>query len=275
MVTWSELEPPLLFAHRGANRERPENTLPAFELALELGADVLELDVHATRDGVFVVSHDPTGERMCGVTRAIAEASWAEVATWDAGVGFTDPGGAKRFAGAGIHPSRFEDVLDALPHAVLNVDVKDASQRELELLLALIRARSAEPRVLLTSFLGPVIDRIRGLRYSGPIGLCRRDVFRLVFTPSAVSRRWPLAGQRAQIPTNFGPFDLAAPRLLEKCRRLGLAVDYWVVNEQNEAAHLLARGASGLISDDTRLMAQVFRTAPETAAWRARRAKPG
>ena len=60
MHFWSRTPGPLLYAHRGASSELPENSTRAFRRALELGADVLELDLHATRDGVFVVSHDPS-----------------------------------------------------------------------------------------------------------------------------------------------------------------------------------------------------------------------
>ena len=88
MDYWSATPGPLLYAHRGASLKCPENTLPAFERALAAGADVLELDVHPTSDGVFVVSHDPTAERVAGVARALADASWATVSSWDAGAGF-------------------------------------------------------------------------------------------------------------------------------------------------------------------------------------------
>ncbi|HWQ29275.1 MAG TPA: glycerophosphodiester phosphodiesterase family protein, partial [Dehalococcoidia bacterium] len=77
-----------LYAHRGAARERPENTICAFERALELGADALELDVHATRDGTLVVAHDPDGRRMAGVASVIRETSLADVQAWDVGHGF-------------------------------------------------------------------------------------------------------------------------------------------------------------------------------------------
>src|SRR5690242_3140965 len=92
-----------LYAHRGAAAEQPENTLPSFERALALGADALEMDVHATRDGVIVVSHDPDGARMTGVRRALAAATWDEVRTWDAGWGFAEAGGGpgRPFAGRG------------------------------------------------------------------------------------------------------------------------------------------------------------------------------
>src|SRR5438477_207510 len=58
-----------VYAHRGASRELPENTMPAFQRALELGADALETDLHATADGVLVTSHDPDGARVFGVAR--------------------------------------------------------------------------------------------------------------------------------------------------------------------------------------------------------------
>ena len=273
MSAWSSIAGPLLFAHRGASVERPENTLPAFELGLELGADVLELDVHPSRDGVFVVLHDATGSRMCGVERALSDCDWSEIAGWDAGFGFIDRDGQRSMAGRGIHPSRFDDVLDALPGALFNVDVKDAREPELRKLLALLRARGAEPRVLLTSFLAEVLGSVRRLGYAGPLGLSQRDVVRLVFTPAFVTRRFPFAGSRAQIPTRSGPLDLTRPGLLDKCRALGLALDYWVINEPEEARLLLQRGADGIITDDTRALVQVFASAPQTSAWRARHAR--
>ena len=68
-----------IYAHRGASRELLENTLPAFRRALELGADALETDVHQTRDGHLVVSHDPDCARVFGVACAIAQSTLAEV----------------------------------------------------------------------------------------------------------------------------------------------------------------------------------------------------
>jgi glycerophosphoryl diester phosphodiesterase len=273
MSSWATLDGPLLFAHRGASVERPENTLAAFELGLGLGADVLELDVHPTRDGVFVVSHDPHGARMCGVSRAIEDCDWTEVAGWDAGFGFVDREGRHSFRGAGIRPPRFDEVLDALPSAVFNVDVKDAKEPELRKLLAAIRMRGAEPRVLLTSFLAGVLGLVRRLGYAGPLGLSKLDVVRLVFTPSIATRLLPFAGRRAQIPTRSGPIDLTSPRLIRKCRSLELDVDYWVINEPEQARDLLARGASGIITDDARAIARVFAESERSAAWRARRAR--
>jgi glycerophosphoryl diester phosphodiesterase len=268
--SWSTIEGPLLFAHRGASKERPENTLPAFQLGLELGADVLELDVHPSRDGVLVVSHDPDALRSANVARALADCDWSEIAGWDAGLGFQDASGQRPFAGRGVTLPRFEDVLATLPNALFNVDVKLAREHELRSLLETIQARRAEPRVLLTSFSAEVLGLVRGLRYEGPIGLAESEVKRLVMSPAFLTRWFPLGGSRVQIPVRSGRFDLSTARLIDKCHGLGLAVDYWVIDDPLEAERLLDRGADGIITDDTRTLARVFAKSPRTAAWRAR-----
>src|SRR5438445_13588546 len=80
-----------VYAHRGASRELPENTMPAFRRALELGVDALETDLHATADGVLVTSHDPDGARVFGVARRVAGCRGRGVREW--GVPWRGAGG--------------------------------------------------------------------------------------------------------------------------------------------------------------------------------------
>ena len=75
-------------AHRGARKFAPENTIPAFEKAIEMGMDYIEIDVQATSDGALVLSHDSTVERMTGVRRAVAEMTLREIKELDAGATF-------------------------------------------------------------------------------------------------------------------------------------------------------------------------------------------
>ena len=86
-----------MYAHRGASLERAENTLEAFELAVELGADAIETDAHVTRDGRVVLAHDPTGERTAGDRRAIADLTLSEVRAWNVGAGFVDRDGGQPY----------------------------------------------------------------------------------------------------------------------------------------------------------------------------------
>ncbi|MFO7179203.1 MAG: glycerophosphodiester phosphodiesterase [Pseudomonadota bacterium] len=275
MDFWARTPGPLLYAHRGASAELPENTLPAFRRALELGADVLECDVHATRDGVFVISHDPTGLRTCGVPRRIAECSYREVATWDAGFGFVDAEGRRPYAGSGLRLVRLEAALEELPEAAFNVDVKEATVAEVRALVALLDTVRARDRVLLTSFSARVIGRLRRAGDRGITGISRLGVASLYFAPARLLSLFRPAGARAQIPTRAGGLDLATPGFVRKCHRVGIAVDYWVINDPEGAARLLDLGADGIMTDDPCAIAPVFERSPRTEAWRARHRRSG
>lgn len=98
-------------AHRGDNHEAPENTLPAFALAIEQGAHQIEFDLRTTRDGYLVVLHDPTVDRTTDGAGAVADLSLAEVRALDAG-GWKDP----RYAGTRV--PTFEEVLALIPRGL-------------------------------------------------------------------------------------------------------------------------------------------------------------
>jgi glycerophosphoryl diester phosphodiesterase len=262
----SDASGPLLFAHRGAPLEQPENTLEGFARALAAGADVLELDVHMSRDGHVVVSHDADGLRAAGDARAIASCTLAEIKTWDLAVHF----GAERCVGA-VRVPTLDEVLAAFPTARLNVDVKQERPDMLPALLAVIRDHAAEPRVLLTSFSSVTTQRIRSLGYRGAIGLGRTEALRVAFFPRIVLPH-VAAGARLQIPLRFGALPLDRAWLIGKMHRLGIAVDYWVVNDVGQAERLLELGADGIVTDDTAAMAALFARSPRTRGWRARHA---
>ena len=115
------------YAHRGAPAELPENTLPGFARALELGADVLETDVHMTRDGHVVVSHDPSLLRSAGVAVDLRRSTLAEVRRWDVGWGHVDAKGGRPYAGGDFRVPTLEEVLATFPDARFNVDAKQSS----------------------------------------------------------------------------------------------------------------------------------------------------
>ncbi|TMA21411.1 MAG: glycerophosphodiester phosphodiesterase [Deltaproteobacteria bacterium] len=224
-----------IYAHRGASRELPENTMRAFRRALELGADALETDVHVTHDGVIVVSHDPDGARIFGQAARIADSSWAEVRAWGM-------------------PS-LEEVVTSFPGVPINVDLKiDAAA----LAVALLRKLGAEEQVTLASFQSSTLRKVRALGYRGPTGLGRSEVARLLSLPAA-AQRGPLAppGRAAQLP-----LSLAKPWIIRRCHALGLRVDYWTVNEPALATSLVALGADGIMTDDPAVIVPALRPGP-------------
>jgi glycerophosphoryl diester phosphodiesterase len=247
-----------LYAHRGASAEAPENTMPSFRKALEIGVDGLELDVHMTRDGHVVVSHDPTGERMAGVRARWKDVDLATAKTWDMGWGFVAPDGSRPFAGRGVRVPTFEEVLVELPGVVLNVDLKQVAPTMVPAVLALLRRLRAEDRVVLASFQLRTLLAVRRAGYAGATGMTQPEVAALLATPRAVLQRLPYLANAVQVPVKAGPIVLAAPGFLAKCHALGMRVDFWTINDPAEAKRLLELGADGIMTDDPRAIAPVF-----------------
>ena len=266
MSAFSSLHGPLLYAHRGAPLERPENSLASFAAALEAGADVLEIDVHMTRDGHVVVAHDADGTRMAGVGREVRACSLAEIERWDIGAG----PGLRCARCAPVCMPTLAAVLEELPDAALNIDIKQAIPDMVPAVLGVIAQHRAAERVLLTSFSSAITRRVHALGYPGPVGLGRAEAVAAVFTPSLLLARVGLRGARLQVPLHAGPLRLDRRAVIDKMHSHGIAVDYWVVNDLAEAERLLALGADGIVSDDPRALASLYARSPHTAAWRAR-----
>jgi glycerophosphoryl diester phosphodiesterase len=232
-----------LYAHRGASARAPENTLAAFEAALADGANALELDVHRTADGHFVVAHDPDGRRMAGCDERISELTLDRVQCWNQ---------------HGEPVPTLEETLRAFPSVPMSVDLKPDDASSVEPLLALLRSHDGEARVTVASFHDRLVWRARRLGWRGRTALTRGEVAALRLAPFALARRM-IHGHAAQVPRRSGLIRLDRRGFLERCRRLGIRADYWVVNEPNDARTLLAAGATGLMSDDPALLLPVLR----------------
>lgn len=248
----------IVYAHRGANVELPENTIEAFRLALELGADAIETDVHATRDDEIVVHHDPTGARTASDPRAIASLLLADVRRWNLGFGFRSRSG-DGLVNAAFRVPTFSEVLESFPGLRLNVDVKPRSIPAARRVMAIVAQHRAEDRVLLTSFFDEVVGAIRSLGYRGPTGLARVEAVRALAAPR-FTPRWLLpAGARIQIPTHAGRVRLDSRRVVRRLQQLGYAVDFWVVNDAAGAQRAKAAGADGVMTDDPRAVVASLR----------------
>lgn len=241
-----------LYGHRGASARLPENTLAAFSAALEDGANALELDVHKTSDGHFVVAHDPDGLRTAGVTERIRGVTLDRVKRWQLKHGL-----ASDESGDFSVPTLGE-TLEAFPDIPMSVDLKPDDLNAVAPLLELVARHSAEDRVTLASFSDRVVRAIRRLGYPGRTSLSKLEVGLLRFLPSALAKRY-VSGDSANIPVESGGIRLDGHQFIARCRALGLRVDYWVVDDPDQARELLAAGATGIMSDDPARLAPIFR----------------
>lgn len=143
---------PWIIAHRGLSSWAPENTLPAFLRAVEIGADLIELDVTWTSDRELVVLHDDTLDRTTNGSGPVLDRAWTDVAKLDAGAWFDE-----RFAGTRVPTlaAVFALVRDAMP---INVEVKaeavtdDARGGIVDAVLACVKAAGGSDRVYVSSF---------------------------------------------------------------------------------------------------------------------------
>jgi glycerophosphoryl diester phosphodiesterase len=239
----------IVYGHRGASKERPENTLEAFRHALALGADAIETDVHVTRDGAVVVHHDSDGERTAGDARRIEAMTLAEVKAWDVATRARQRGG-RVVADAPHRVPTLSDALEELAGVRMNVDVKAASPSAVERVLEVIARHQAEDRVLLTSFHDWIVGEIWRRGYRGELGLGRNSVL-LALAPLVPRAAWP-RGARVQIPAHAGPLRLDSPRMIERLHSRGYKVDYWVIDDPAHARRLRDAGADGVMCDDVR-----------------------
>ena len=248
---------PHLVAHRGGAGLAPENTLVAFRQAVEVwGADMLELDVHASADGHCVVIHDPTVDRTTDGTGAVARLPLAELRRLDAGYRFTPDGGASfPFRGRGVRIPTIEEVLEALPDVRLIVEVKaGAAQRPL---FAALRRYGAEQRVIVAAM--RLRDRTRFRGYPGPVSAsaaaCR--LF-LLLHRLRLSWLWAPRAHVANLPLAWRGRRLVTRRLVRDLHRRGLAVQVWTVDDPAEMHRLLDWGVDGIVTDRPDRLAEVL-----------------
>jgi len=248
-----------LYAHRGCPAELPENTLPAFQRALDLGVDALELDVHLTRDGHPLVSHDPDATRMGGRAVAWRDLDLRDAQAIDLGHGFIGAAGARPFIGKGFHAPSLEALLTTFPTTRLNIDIKQWQPPMVAPLLALLRRHKAEHRVTLASFRARTLLAVRRRGYGGETALAQTEVAALLALPRRAIRALPFVGTAAQVPLKAGPIRFDRVGFIDRCHDLGLRVDFWTVDDPAEARRLIALGADGIMTDDPARMAPALR----------------
>jgi glycerophosphoryl diester phosphodiesterase len=236
----------LVVAHRGASSQAPENTTEAFRLAVEHGADAIELDVHLSRDGKLAVIHDAALDRTTDLGGAVAELTMDEIRAADAGHAFARDGDAGYpFRGRGLRVPTLPEVLDWLPEGIgLVVEVKAPAAVE-GTVAALRDSRvGAAGRASLISFDEASIDRAHELDPELPTGY-------LLVPGQEISRALAWAVEHGHVGVHpwEGDLGLDPMPIMAQARVYGRQVGCYVVNDPKRMEHLAACGLWGFVTD--------------------------
>lgn len=239
---------PRAFAHRGWHLDELaglENSLPAFQRAFAEGYRYIETDVHATADGVVVVHHDTHLDRTTDGSGAIASQTWAQLKNVK--------------VGGEVALSRLEDVLEELPEARFNVDVK--VDQAVEPFVDVLERTGARDRVAAASFSDARLARLRKL--AGP------ELVTAV-GPRSVLALWargklpllPLGGLvlgvMAQVPVRQGALRVVDKSFVSMAGRSGIEVHTWTIDDPAEMRTLLDLGVHGIVTDRPDLLREVL-----------------
>ncbi|WP_139721146.1 glycerophosphodiester phosphodiesterase [Serinicoccus chungangensis] len=243
---------PIAMAHRGfdADAAGVENSMSAFQAAVDLGYRYVETDVHATRDGVVVAFHDETLDRVTDRRGAIPELSWREVS---------------RALIAGREPvPRLEDLLGSFPELRVNIDIKTPGA--VVPLVQVLERTQAHGRVCVTSFSDQRRDAAV-MRLTRPVatsaGQRSTASFRAAATlppliRATVAARALRAVDALQVPPHHHGLEVVTPTTLDAAHEIGKLVHVWTIDDAAEMERLLDLGVDGIMTDRADVLKDVL-----------------
>jgi glycerophosphoryl diester phosphodiesterase len=231
--------------HRGASGYAPETTIASYRMAIQMGADYVETDVHRSRDGVFVAIHDADVGRTTNGKGFVADHTLAELKALDAGSWFNNVFPEKaRPEYIGLRVPALQEVMDVVQEgsAGLFIEIKDPERYQPDLesaLLALIRSSPMENRTRVLSFSADSLRKIKELDASVP------TVF-LVAKPNENPVQATL-----EIPANeLGILHTQlTAALVEEAHRSGIVISVWTVDHPEDMKRMIALGVDRITTN--------------------------
>ena len=235
-----------VIAHRGASAQAPENTLPAFEAAVQGGADALELDVRLTADGAPVVIHDATLDRTTDRTGPVSAQTLANLRSVDAGWKYTSDGGRTYpYRGKDARIPTLGEVLWAFPRVPVLVEIKEPE------------AQDAVRRVLLQEDAGARC--VVASEHQAALQLFDEPPFARGASGAEISafyratllrrRPRPVPYRFLSVPERYKGLTVPTRRYVAAARALGCPVHVWTVDRPAAARRLWGNGVSGIVTD--------------------------
>jgi glycerophosphoryl diester phosphodiesterase len=255
----------LVIAHQGGNLIRPDNTMVAFAHAVDLGVDVLEMDIHATIDDELVIMHDETVDRTTDGTGLIKTMTLAELHSLDAAYRWSpDEGESYPYRGQGIQVPTLEAVLQTFPDMLLNIEIKQTQPSIAVPFCQMLRKHDRTDDVLVASFREEAIVQFRKACPEVATSMVQGEIQTFFGLHKLfLSGVYEVPGTAFQVPEYFtlsviGELHVVNKQFVQAAQRQNINVHAWTINTEEEMIRILATGVDGIITDRPDLLLEVL-----------------
>ena len=248
------LSKPVTIAHQGGNKIYPDESLLAFTNAINMGIQVIEFDIHRTKDGIIVINHDQTIDRLTNGTGLIREMSWVELQQVDGAYNWSPDGLTYPYRDKGIKILSLIEMMDAFPQQLYDIEIKQHDPPLEKDLCDLLRKYGvAADQAIVASFRDETLARFHDICPEVAISLpVNQGTVLYILSRVGLERLLPLEAVIAQLPTTFstklGQLKLDR-RYIEAFAKGDRQVWVWTVNDSIEMKRLVKMGAHGIITD--------------------------
>jgi glycerophosphoryl diester phosphodiesterase len=241
----------LAIAHRGGRSLGPENTLYTFKRAVELGTDVLEMDLQTTSDGALVILHDREVERTTNGKGAVDSFTLSELKKLDAGFRWSpDNSRSYPLRNKGVTIPTLTEVFKAFPDTRINIEIKSSQVNTIQNFCRTIRDHGMSEKVMVACFDSGKLGEFRSLcpEVATSTGASEAAMFYWLQWANLESAYSPSA-QALQIPEVYGQYRIATRRFLDAAHARNMRVHVWTVNDIESMQQLIDLGVDGIMTD--------------------------
>ena len=237
-----------VIAHRGGRALVPGNTIEAAKNAVDIGSDIIEIDVHLTVDNALVVRHDTVIDTTTNGSGLIANMALSEIQRYD--VGFHEIDYPDKAWKTSLRVPSLKSLFTALPNQRYLIELKPKTLPAADALCQLILEHKLQNQVLVGSFHSSVLQYFRRSCPSIPTSLGKSEITLLVLLERIkLGHLFNSPGYSIQVPINYGDFAILTPGLVKLAQNLNMHVDVWTVNDPVELKIVSNIGVDGIITD--------------------------
>ncbi len=251
---------PLVIAHQGGDGVWPGETMLAYQNAVDLGVDVLEMDIHITKDGELILMHDETVDRTTDGTGEIESMTLTDLKKLDAAYDWSpDEGKTFPYRGQGIQVATLEEIFQAFPEMRMTIEIKKTNSPMAKPFCDLIREYNMQDKVLVASFHD---ERLKEFRTECPevatsSAKNETTVF-VLLTKAFLGGFYSPIFYSLQVPEESGGITVMTPAFVRAAHARNLAVEPWTINDEETMRKFIEWGVDGIITDRPDILMEVL-----------------